>query len=203
MASLEKAQLPWGFGRRHSQSQDPPVEFVRASGGIDLLREELCQSQTALSAVLAHYRETVTLIPEDINQLKDGLTRILSAAEVQADLVRAEAEQSAMRIFAEAQRERQTVARLRADMEVEIEKARADIVQLRRQASFAAEELLTEAENYAGELLSRAKNQIDIEATFAQDKLDEVNALRSGIIQHIMNFYREFSALECEREQVD
>jgi chromosome segregation ATPase len=207
-------QFSWTVDGQEEQFSDLLALAGRGDSRIVTLREQLGRSQAELESVSARFTELAGMIPADIGNLEDRLSKILNAATVEAEeiraeahrfaeTVRAEAEERAARIVVEAQIEHQQAAELRAEMEARSKHLRADIARLREQASRNAAQLLAEADNRAEEMLAQVQRDIDAQCAAAQTKLEELDQVREKIITQLKHFYDKFNALERPLEPVN
>src|ERR1700733_3529037 len=159
------------------ESQDQQLSDLRAlarrgDSRIAELGEQLRRSQGELESMSSRFYQAAAEIPADVEQLGDRLCGVLNAALVEAEEIRAEAhqfaettgvqaEERAAAIIAEAQLEYESAAKLWADLLAKSEQARADIAQMREQATLEGAQILAEAESLAREVLARVQRDVD------------------------------------------
>jgi hypothetical protein len=201
------------------ESQDQQLSDLRAlarrgDSRIAELGEQLRRSQGELESKSLRFYQAAAEIPADVEQLGGRLCGVLNAALVEAEEIRAEADQfaettrvqaeeRAAAIIAEAQQEYESAAKLWADLLAKSEQARADIARMREQATLEGAQILAEAESLAGEVLARVQRDVDAQITAAQTKLDELNQVRAKTIAQLKYFYDRFTALEYPVREID
>jgi F0F1-type ATP synthase membrane subunit b/b' len=207
-------RLSWHLDKQDSQVSNLRAVARQGDSRIDTLRDQLGRSQSELESVSARFTEVAAAIPDDIGFLGDRLSAILNAASLEAEeikgearrfaeIVRANAEEGAAGILAEAQREYQLASTLREDVEAESEQARADIARLREQAAADAAEILAEAKDHAEAALVHVQHQVDAQVAAAKTKLDELNGVRAKVIAQLKDFYDTFNTLDRPWGEVD
>jgi hypothetical protein len=201
------------------ESQDQQLSDLRAlarrgDSRIAELGEQLRRSQGELESMSSRFYQAAAEIPADVEQLGDRLCGVLNAALVEAEEIRAEAhqfaettgvqaEERAAAIIAEAQLEYESAAKLWADLLAKSEQARADIAQMREQATLEGAQILAEAESLARDVLARVQRDVDAQIKAAQTKLDELNQVRAKTIAQLKYFYDRFTALEYPVREID
>jgi hypothetical protein len=210
--SFEVKRMSWHTERQEVSEQ----RAVVLSGGsrIAMLRDQLGRSQAELESMSARFTEVAATIPDDVGFLGDRLSAIFNAASMEAEeirsearkfaeTVRANANEDAAGILAEAQLDYQLAAKLRDDMEAQTGQARADIARLREQSSQDAAETEAEAKSQAEEILVAVQRQVDTQVTAASTKLDELLQVRAKVVAQLKNFYDSFTTLEHPWAEVD
>ncbi len=168
----------------------------RAGSRIAALTDQLNKSQANLESTSARFNELASAIPDDIANLSDRLSGILTGAMAEADDIRAEArlfaqeiqgsaEKQAAAILDEAKAERQSVAELRSELETRQKQIQIHAARLREQAILSAVEIMRDAESQAVEILAQMNNNINSHVAEAQGLLNELLEARSRIIDRV------------------
>jgi uncharacterized phage infection (PIP) family protein YhgE len=197
-------------GRAESPDEqfgDVRVSAQRSQSHIVALSQQLSRAQADLESTSARFTELAGEIPADVAGLSDQLSRILSAATAEAEetrtearefaaAVQVEAEERAARLINEAQLEYESATSLRADLETQSKQMRIDIARLKEQAARNAADIVSEAKDAAEEMLAGVQRDIDGQLMQAQEKLDELIAVRAQIASQLRDFYEKFSLLD-------
>jgi hypothetical protein len=207
-------RLGFGGERLHSQVEKREGEFSdlrvlawRSESRIVALSEELSRSRADFESTSARFNELAAGVPADIAGLSSQLSRILNAADTEADEIRAAAhryadavrigsEERAAEIIAEAQHELESATALRADLEAHSAQTLADIAGLREQAALNAADIVRDAKAAAEEMLAQVHRDVDAQRALAQAKLDELIQVRANIADQLKNFYDKFNKLD-------
>jgi hypothetical protein len=212
--SVEVKRLSWRVERQDSQVSDLRAVARQDDSRIAMLRDQLGRSQAELESMSSRFTEVAAKIPDDIGFLGDRLSAIFKAASSEAEEIRAEAcrfadtvrvnaEEDAAGILAEAQLDYQLAAKLRDDVEMHSEQARADIARLQDRSALEAAEILAEAKSQAEELLVAVHRQVDAQVAAARTKLDDLNQVRAKVVAQLKHFYDTFNTLERPWGEVD
>ncbi len=213
-SSFEVERLSLLVAGQDQQLSDLRELARRGDSRIADLGEQLNRSQAELESMSLRFHQEAAEIPADVEHLGDRLCAVLNTATVEAEAIRAEAhqfaettrveaERRAAEIIADAKLEYQSAAKLWADLLAQSNQVRADITQLREQATLEGAKIIAEAESLAAEVLARVQRNVDTQIAAAQAKLDELKQVRVKTIAQLKSFYDRFTALERPVREID
>jgi cell division septum initiation protein DivIVA len=186
----------------------------RSESRIVALSEQLSRSRAELESTSTRFSELAQEIPTDVAGLSGQLSRILNAASVEAEEIRAEAhryadairvesEERAAKLVSEAQLEYDSARAVRADLEAQGQHIRADVARLRERAAINAADIVREAKATAEEILARVHHDVDVQRALAQTQLDELIQVRANIAAQLRDFYNKFQQLDGPVVRID
>lgn len=193
---------------RHTETHDKELSELhtlirRSETRIAALGDQVDKSRDELATTSAQYNDLARAIPDDITNLSDQLTSILSTATAEADRIRTNAHNQAAEIIGDAQKEHEAAAAMRASVEEQTNQLHAGLALLRQQARQEAVDIVREAERAAEDLLAQVRLDIEEQHAAAQAKLQELLAVRAIITEQLRDFYTKVSELEHAAESID